>query len=284
MESNDRVICSHCGKQMVPRIVIGPPTIRSSTNWTPIPRYSVCPFCAGEYERFSGKNTKASVGYLVKFIVFVIVFFSIISRCSSKDTSSPKAAVQEEIVQTVSTEQNSNNTHPNGEGPKRNALTVRDPLVNAAPLGLELGFANIEGLYELYPNIKLGKSETDSVFNGLAYPVEVGVFGIEGLRRAVIICDEDYSVVAVRLFMDKNPSALLPKFSNKYRLVSDKINRHLNYGNAKLEKGNSVIEVLSEHLSFEMEIRYQTRSYFESSKKLARAEHVAKENVKADRL
>ncbi len=61
---------------------MGPPTIRSTTNWTPIPRYSICPFCGGKHERFSEANFKASVNTLVAFIVTLGVVFLLLNTCS----------------------------------------------------------------------------------------------------------------------------------------------------------------------------------------------------------
>jgi len=42
-ETDDRVVCPHCGKKMIPRII----TYRGSLE------KSVCPFCGGTYQEFS---------------------------------------------------------------------------------------------------------------------------------------------------------------------------------------------------------------------------------------
>jgi cold shock CspA family protein len=51
--TDERVTCTHCGKKMIPRIITGPPTIRGSYGYTPVPKKSICPFCAGTYKEFT---------------------------------------------------------------------------------------------------------------------------------------------------------------------------------------------------------------------------------------
>ena len=46
-----RVKCRHCQKLMVPRVVMGPP-LGASKPWTPVPKSSICPFCAKTHEVF----------------------------------------------------------------------------------------------------------------------------------------------------------------------------------------------------------------------------------------
>jgi len=49
---DSRVHCEHCNKLMVPRLVMGPP-LGAGRHWTPVPKHSICPFCAGVHTEFS---------------------------------------------------------------------------------------------------------------------------------------------------------------------------------------------------------------------------------------
>lgn len=48
---DSRVECVACHKQMVPRILTGPP-LGATRRWTPVPKRSMCPFCASTHEVF----------------------------------------------------------------------------------------------------------------------------------------------------------------------------------------------------------------------------------------
>lgn len=68
-DSDQRVVCVHCHKKMVPRIITGPPLVRPSHGWTPVPKKSVCPFCAGTHMTFP-----ASTGQKIAATVFIGIF------------------------------------------------------------------------------------------------------------------------------------------------------------------------------------------------------------------
>jgi cold shock CspA family protein len=74
--SNDRETCNHCGKLMVPRIILGPPLFQHSGNWTPVPKKSICPFCSLTHIEFSpSEHEKNNVVIGLIFIAIFVSFF-----------------------------------------------------------------------------------------------------------------------------------------------------------------------------------------------------------------
>ncbi|MDR2904988.1 MAG: cold shock domain-containing protein [Helicobacteraceae bacterium] len=72
-DSDDsRVICEHCKKKMVPRIVLHQGE----------PQHSVCPFCGGVYKKFPWPLSKkvALVAFIVVFLFLASRFIALISR------------------------------------------------------------------------------------------------------------------------------------------------------------------------------------------------------------
>ncbi|MGS2743861.1 TIGR03986 family type III CRISPR-associated RAMP protein [Halomonas sp. LS-001] len=72
--SDSRVSCQHCGKRMVPRIITGPPLVHAKHGWTPVPKKSICPFCASTHEKFP-----VSSGEIVSVVIFGLVALFVLS-------------------------------------------------------------------------------------------------------------------------------------------------------------------------------------------------------------
>ena len=51
--TDERVICTHCGKKIIPKIIMGRPLI----GYDLVPKKSVCPFCAGTYKIIKDNET-----------------------------------------------------------------------------------------------------------------------------------------------------------------------------------------------------------------------------------
>lgn len=63
---DERVVCSGCGKRMIPRVI----TVRS------VPEYSICPFCATVYQEFT---IPVSIDIEKIWLIFCIVASIIIA-------------------------------------------------------------------------------------------------------------------------------------------------------------------------------------------------------------
>lgn len=61
--------------------------------------------------------------------------------------------------------------------------------------------------------------------------------------------------------MKKSPVTVYKTLSGKYKTVSNKIDSFMNYGSARLVKGDSFIEIDAPHLSLSMEVRYLTKAF-----------------------
>ncbi|ADC73264.1 cold-shock DNA-binding domain protein (plasmid) [Thioalkalivibrio sp. K90mix] len=66
-----REICRHCNRKMTPRVVVGKPIITMGT-WTPEPKYSLCPYCAGRHKDFQPAD-----GPLKALTVTISVIFAL---------------------------------------------------------------------------------------------------------------------------------------------------------------------------------------------------------------
>ena len=66
--------CSSCNRSFVPRIITGPPVL-AGKKWRPVPKYSVCPFCAATHQEFrSSFGSNYEVASLVLRVgAFVII-------------------------------------------------------------------------------------------------------------------------------------------------------------------------------------------------------------------
>lgn len=76
--NDSRVTCKKCRKKMIPRIITGPPLIHGSYGWTPVPKKSICPYCANTFQEFP-----ASLWEKIGSVVFIIFFLGFAAFVSS---------------------------------------------------------------------------------------------------------------------------------------------------------------------------------------------------------
>lgn len=74
-QNDNQVKCSHCGKNMIPRIITGPPIVTTKGGWTPVPVKSICPFCAGTYKQFDRKMFGSGLEMVGAAVALVIILF-----------------------------------------------------------------------------------------------------------------------------------------------------------------------------------------------------------------
>lgn len=72
-----RVSCTGCGKDIVPRIITGPPVLRGAYGWTPVPKRSICPFCGKTYKTFT--HASDVIGWIVLAAVVVAVLGAVLT-------------------------------------------------------------------------------------------------------------------------------------------------------------------------------------------------------------
>jgi len=69
-----RELCQHCNRKMTPRVVVGRPIFYIG-YWTPEPKYSVCPYCAGKHKDFApgDKPMKIIIGIIGTIFVIAVL-------------------------------------------------------------------------------------------------------------------------------------------------------------------------------------------------------------------
>ncbi|HEU5075607.1 MAG TPA: hypothetical protein VFU02_15550 [Polyangiaceae bacterium] len=137
--------------------------------------------------------------------------------------------------------------------PAGEARLQREQPINAAPLGLEIGYANLAGARAQLASLEA--AGTNEYTRGPMYRSSESL-GIDGLRQVLLIFAPDESLQAVAMTFAKDPKGAFPLLAQKYRVVENRIDGFMNRGTARLEKGESWIRIDAPHLSFEMEILY----------------------------
>lgn len=156
---------------------------------------------------------------------------------------------------------------------------------NAAPFGVELGVATMEQVKTtLGPNVKSEDSGPNAYTKGPMFDVDGTTLDVEGVQKVRFVFDRSNVLAGVIVLMNKDPKGLYKTLSAKYKPVSNKIDNFMNYGSARLEKGDSVILIEAPHLDFSMEVDYLTRSLFASWQKSTAEEAASKKKRKAEAL
>ena len=156
---------------------------------------------------------------------------------------------------------------------------------NASPLGLEIGVANIAGVRAtLGAQTRLEARGENKYSGGPMLWSNGDGLGVEGLTDALFLFDKDGVLAGVVMTVPKSPVDMLSKLSSKYVTVSNKINNFMGYGYARLQRGDSVVEIDSPHLSFTMEVRYLSKKLFADFARMTAEEEAKKQQEQTDKL
>jgi len=82
-DSDNRVTCSSCNRRMIPRIITGPPLVHGKGSWTPVPKRSICPFCATTFQTFP-PSLGEKIGLAIFLTVFAIIGLAVLSSVLSR--------------------------------------------------------------------------------------------------------------------------------------------------------------------------------------------------------
>lgn len=130
---------------------------------------------------------------------------------------------------------------------------------NAMPFGVEVGVSTLRQVQQQLGNrAPLQPAGQNRFSGGNMFDVDGAGLEVEGVNKATFIFDASDVLAGVVVSMAKDPKSLARSFSGKYKVVANRINSFMNYGYAKFQKGDSVIEIDAPHLSFQMEVRYVT--------------------------
>jgi hypothetical protein len=162
--------------------------------------------------------------------ILTVLMLATLSACSKAEL----AAMPSALVANANTQQVS----------KAGPATSRSEPQNVAPLGLEVGYANLEGVKAKFA--ALTKLENRGINQYSRGPMLVsngeGV-GLEGLSELLLIFDKDDVLSAVVMTLPKNPTDVFGKLAGKYQVVENRIDKFMKYGTAKLAKGDTIVEI-----------------------------------------
>lgn len=153
---------------------------------------------------------------------------------------------------------------------------------NAAPFGLELGNAT-------YAQVKKAVSSatdagTNAYSGGRMLRSDGSDLDVDGLQNVVFIFDKSDVLVGAVFTMNKDPKNMFKLLSTKYKVVSNHIDTFMNNGTARLEKGNSFIDIDAPHMSFEMKVSYVTKTLNAAFNKSVNDEASEKQKKKVNAL
>jgi hypothetical protein len=165
------------------------------------------------------------------------------------------------------------------------ASASRAQPLNAAPLGLELGYANVVSVKEKIGSLtKLSDVGTNQYSGGPMLTSDGQGLDVEGLSSVLFIFDNNQVLAGVVMTMPKSAKETYATLAKKYKPVENKIDGFMDYGYARLSKGDSFIEVDAPHLSFDMEVRYLTKKMMANFKQQSANSNAKKKKKKADQL
>jgi hypothetical protein len=115
--------------------------------------------------------------------------------------------------------------------PSAKSLTSRDLPLNAAPLGVEIGFANVQGLKEKVGSVtSLKEKGINSYSGGTMFESNGEGLGVEGLSNVLFIFDKNSVLAGVIMTLPKGAKDTFATLSKKYQTVDNKIDDFMNYG------------------------------------------------------
>ena len=218
---------------------------------------------------------KKMTGYVLGAILAMSM-----SACGKQETGKTPTPTSSDATQNAVANEGKNNSSP-AVGP----LYSRDQPVNAAPLGLEVGYANLAGVKEKLGAVtRLEDKGINQYTNGVMLASNGEGVGVDGLSSLLLIFDKENVLAGVVMTLPKNTKDVFEKLSGKYKPVENRIDNFMNYGYARLEKGDSWVEVDSQHLSFEMDVRYLTKQLMADFKRQSAEDNARKQQEQSDKL
>lgn len=156
---------------------------------------------------------------------------------------------------------------------------------NAAPLGLELGSATYEQVkQQVGGKTSLEDAGINKHSGGKMLKGSGNGLGIDGLSKITLIFDASDKLAAVLMTLPKeNFQQILSSLSAKYKLVSKEV-PFVGDASARLQQGDSVIEIDAPHMSFEMSVNYLTKKLKQAVMQQLAKERAAKEKRQADQF
>ena len=211
----------------------------------------------------------------IQRIVLLTVFPVVLTACGQSDAQ--RVASNPAVAKENSAQQTAIKTSV--------SRVTREPALNAAPLGLEVGYATLGGVKEKLGGLtQLEEQGTNQYSGGMMLSSDGEGLGIDGLSKLLLLFDQSDVLVGVIMTMPKDPTGIYQKLSGKYKTAENHIDAFMNKGSARLEKGDSWVEIDAPHLSFEMSVLYMTKQLDSDFEKQSAEEENLKQQKLADKL
>jgi hypothetical protein len=161
----------------------------------------------------------------------------------------------------------------------------REPALNASPLGVEIGYANLSGFKQKLGSMsKLTEAGKSDHTGGVILTSDGQGLGVDGLSQLLAIFDKNETLVAVVMTLPKKVNDTYSKLAQKYTPVSNNINSFMDNGSAKLDKGDSLIMIEAPHLSFTMDVVYATKTFMADFERNTAEAQAKKQQEQKDKL
>ena len=127
------------------------------------------------------------------------------------------------------------------------------------PFGLSIGTSQPDEVLERFPDaVEVG---SNSWTGGAMYRVEGAHLPLQGARRATFVFGQDDRLDAVLITLNKRRfDAVRRLLDEQYPRVSARI-PHVGDAHVEWRVGDVIIELDSPHMSFDMQLEYQTRRF-----------------------
>lgn len=150
-----------------------------------------------------------------------------------------------------------------------------------APFGLEIGTSTISMMKEKYSSTLVG---TNTLTQGDVYDLDPSELGIEGMRTARVTYDKNGKLMAVATTFSKEKfQYLFGQMKSKYKLMSSNI-PFVGDTSAKFKNGNTEIQLIAPHMSFEMEMNYVNINLLKAAKQKSSNDAQKKSKQEASQL
>lgn len=153
---------------------------------------------------------------------------------------------------------------------------------NPSPFGLEINKATVKEAKEKYTLEQL--EGTNLYSDGPMYFVDENQLNIDGLKSVLLIFSKDEKLIAVKsIFKDYKFKSLNENLSKKYQIVEKKLNF---VGNqyVKYQNDETIIELDSQHMSFELSLTYIDKEFYKLISKSLEQEKKQKNQKELDSL
>ena len=129
---------------------------------------------------------------------------------------------------------------------------------NAAPFGFELGVATTTQVKTEMQGVRFEGTNDHS----RGPMLRTTSTGVDGVQEVIFFFNPDNVLVAAFVTMNKDPVSAVKTLQKKYKMTSNRVDSFMNNGNAEFVKGDSIIQLVAPHLSFQQHILYATKGMY----------------------